>query len=96
LRDRLRGRWNPRRRSHEVGNYDDVIFIKDTSNDEDEETSHQRLQLHSWFNRARMPHILVIKKPSSLEASLPVPPRKPRNVARKRVMKKLKLSEATR
>jgi hypothetical protein len=43
-----------------------------------------------------MPHIPVIEKPCSLEASLPVPLRKPRNVVRKRVVKKLKLSEATR
>jgi hypothetical protein len=43
-----------------------------------------------------MSHILVIEKPSSLEASLPVPLRKPHNVARKRVVKKLKLLEATR
>jgi hypothetical protein len=32
---------------------------------------------------------------SSLEASLPAPPRKPRNVARKRVAKKLKVMETT-
>jgi hypothetical protein len=43
-----------------------------------------------------MSNILVIEKPSSLEASLLVPPRKLNNVARKRAMKKLKLSEATR
>jgi hypothetical protein len=30
-----------------------------------------------------------------LEASLPVPPRRPRNVARKRVAKKLKVTETT-
>jgi hypothetical protein len=30
-----------------------------------------------------------------LEASLPAPPRKPRNVARKRVAKKLKVTETT-
>jgi hypothetical protein len=32
---------------------------------------------------------------SSLEASLPAPPRKPRNVARKGVAKKLKVTETT-
>jgi hypothetical protein len=30
-----------------------------------------------------------------LEASLPTPPRRPRNVARKRVTKKLKVTETT-
>jgi hypothetical protein len=30
-----------------------------------------------------------------LEASLPAPPRKPHNVARKRIAKKLKVTEAT-
>jgi hypothetical protein len=38
----------------------------------------------------------IIEKPSSLEASFPVSPRKPRNVAQKCVVKKLKLLEATR
>jgi hypothetical protein len=43
-----------------------------------------------------MPKIPIIKKPSSLESSLPVLPRMPRNVARKHTVKKLKLSEATK
>jgi ribosomal protein L18E len=43
-----------------------------------------------------MPNIPVIEKPSNLEANLPVPPRKPRNVMWKHIVKKLKLSEATR
>jgi hypothetical protein len=38
---------------------------------------------------------LVQDPPTSLEASLPAPPRKPRNVARKRVDKKLKVTETT-
>jgi hypothetical protein len=43
-----------------------------------------------------MPNIpVIIEKPTSLEASLPVPPRKPRNVAWKRVTKKLKITETT-
>jgi hypothetical protein len=33
--------------------------------------------------------------PTRLEASLPAPPRKSRNVARKRVAKKLKVTETT-
>jgi hypothetical protein len=43
-----------------------------------------------------LPHIpLVQDPPASLEASLPAPPRKLRNVARKRVAKKLKVTETT-
>jgi hypothetical protein len=43
-----------------------------------------------------LPHIpLVQDPPASLEASLPALPRKPRNVARKRVAKKLKVTETT-
>jgi hypothetical protein len=38
---------------------------------------------------------LINDPPTSLEASLPVPPRRPRNVARKRVTKKLKVTETT-
>ena len=80
----------------EVGEGSDAVVIEDSSDDEDEETLQQRFQLRSRFSRAGMPNSPVIEKPSSLEASLPVPPRKPRNVARKRTVKKLKLSEATR
>jgi hypothetical protein len=44
-----------------------------------------------------MPNVLVIiVKPAILEASLLMPPRKPRNVARKRTAKKLKISETTK
>jgi hypothetical protein len=52
----------------------------------------------SWsrFSRPGLPHIpLVQDPPASLEASLPAPPRKPRNVGRKRVAKKLKVTETT-
>jgi hypothetical protein len=43
-----------------------------------------------------MPNIpVIIEKPTSLEASMPVPPRKPHNVARKRTMKKLMITETT-
>jgi hypothetical protein len=38
---------------------------------------------------------LVDDLPTNLEASLPAPPRRPRNVARKRVAKKLKVTETT-
>jgi hypothetical protein len=48
------------------------------------------------IQRPGLPHIpLVQDQPTSLEASLPVPPRKPRNVARKCVAKKLKVTETT-
>jgi hypothetical protein len=43
-----------------------------------------------------MPQVPVIEKLSSLEADLPLPPRKPHNVERKCSVKKLKVSEATR
>jgi hypothetical protein len=43
-----------------------------------------------------LPHVpLVQDPPARLEASLPAPPRKPRNVARKHVAKKLKVTETT-
>jgi hypothetical protein len=54
------------------------------------------IQLRSRFSRPGLPHIpLIDDRPTSLEASLPKPPRKPRNVARKRVAKKLKVTETT-
>jgi hypothetical protein len=60
------------------------------------ETLQERFQLQSRFSRPGLPHIpLTEDPPTSLEASLPVPPRRPRNVARKRVAKKLKVTETT-
>jgi hypothetical protein len=80
----------------EVGEGDDTITIEDSSNDEDEETLQERFQQRSRFSRARMPNIpVIVEKPTRLEASLPVPPRKPRNVARKRAAKKCKITETT-
>jgi hypothetical protein len=81
----------------EVDEGDDTVVIEDTSEeDDDEETLQERFQLRSRFSRPRLPHVpLVQDPPASLEASLPAPPRKPRNVARKRVAKKLKVSETT-
>jgi hypothetical protein len=50
----------------------------------------ERFQLRSRFSRPGLPNIpLVEDLPTSLEASLLAPPRKPHNVARKRVAKKL-------
>jgi hypothetical protein len=81
----------------EVGEGDDTIVVEDTSDeDDDEETLQDRFQLRSRFSCPGLPHVpLVQDPPASLEASLAVPPRKPRNPARKRVSKKLKVSETT-
>jgi hypothetical protein len=84
--------------SREVGEGDDTVIVEDTSDDddEDEETLQDRFQLWSRFSRPGLPHVpLVQDPPASLEASLAAPPRKPRNPARKRVTKKLKVSETT-
>jgi hypothetical protein len=81
----------------EVGEGDDTVVVEETSDeDDDEETLRDRFQLRSRFSRPDLPHIpLVQDQPTSLEASLAAPPRKPRNVARKRVAKKLKVTETT-
>jgi hypothetical protein len=91
--DEGKGRAKERR---EVGEGDDTIFVEDTSGEDDEEKLQERFQLRSRFSRPGLPNIPLIQDPpTSLEASLPVPPRKPRNVARKRVDKKLKVTETT-
>jgi hypothetical protein len=81
----------------EVGEGDDTVVVEDTSeDDDDEETLQERFQLWSRFSRPGLLHIPFVQDPpASLEASLPVLPRKPRNVARKRVAKKLKVTETT-
>jgi hypothetical protein len=78
----------------EVGEGDDTV-VEDTSDeDDDEETLQDRFQLRSRFSRPVLPHVpLVQDQPTSLEASLPAPPRRPCNVARKCVAKKLKVME---
>jgi hypothetical protein len=78
----------------EVGEGDDTIIVEDTSDEDDEETLQERFQLQSRFSRPGLPNVPLIQDPpTSLEASLPVPSRRPRNVARKRVAKKLKVTE---
>jgi hypothetical protein len=80
----------------EVGEGDETVTIEDTSDKEDGEMLQERFQLRSRFSRPGLPHIPLIEDPpTSLEASLPAPPRRPRNVARKRVAKKLKVTVTT-
>jgi hypothetical protein len=81
----------------EVGEGDNTVVVEDTSDeDDDEETLQDRFQLRSRFSHPGLPHVpLVQDRPTSLEASLPAPPRRPRNVVRKRVTKRLKVTETT-
>jgi hypothetical protein len=81
----------------EGGEGDDIVVVEDTSeDDDDEETLQERFQLRSRFSRPGLPHVpLVQDPPTSLEASLPALLRKACNVARKRVAKKLKVTETT-
>jgi hypothetical protein len=91
--DEGKGKAKERR---EVGEGDDTVVMEDTSEEHDEETLQERFQLRSRFSRPGLPHVpLVQDPPTSVEASLPAPPRRPRNVARKRVAKKLKVTETT-
>jgi hypothetical protein len=71
--------------------------MEDTSDEDDDEATLQDLfQLQSRFSRPGLPHVpLVQDPPASLEASLAAPPRRPRNASRKRMTKKLKVTETT-
>jgi hypothetical protein len=83
----------------EVGEGDDTVVVEDTTDDDeddDDKTLQDRFQLRSRFSHSGLPHVpLMQDPPTSLEASLAAPPRKPRNPARKLVTKKLKVPETT-
>jgi hypothetical protein len=80
----------------EVGEGDYTVIVEDTFDEEDKETLQEWFQLRSRFSRPGLPNVPLIHDPlTSLEASLPAPPRRPRNMARKRVAKKLKVTETT-
>jgi hypothetical protein len=81
----------------EVGEGDDIVIVEDTTDDDDhDETLQDRFQLRSRFSRPGLPHVPLVQDPlTSLEARLAALPRKPRNPARKRVTKKLKVLETT-
>jgi hypothetical protein len=79
----------------EVSEGDDTVVV-DTSDEDEEETLQERFQLRSRFSRHGLPNVPLIQDPpTNLEASSPVPPRRPYNVARKHVAKKLKVTETT-
>jgi hypothetical protein len=60
----------------EVGEGDDTVIVEDTSNEADEETHQERFQLRSRFSRSRLPNVPLVHDPlTSLEASMPAPPR---------------------
>jgi hypothetical protein len=75
---------------------DDTVVVEDTSEEDGGETLQERFQLRSRFSRPGLPQVpLVQDPPTSLEASLPAPLKRSRNVARKREAKKLKVTETT-
>jgi hypothetical protein len=81
---------------HEVSEGDDTVIVEDTSDEDGEEMLQERFQLRSRFRRPGLPNAPLIQDPpTSLEVSLPAPPRRPRNVEHKRVAMKLKVTETT-
>jgi hypothetical protein len=81
----------------EVGEGDNTVVVENTSEEDDnEETLQDCFQLRSRFSRPGLPRVPLIQdQPASLEASLAAPPRRPRNASRKRMAKKLKVTETT-
>jgi hypothetical protein len=80
----------------EVGEGDDTVTIEDTSDDEDGETLQERFQPRSRFSRPGLPtYPLSSRSQLVWKLAFPVPPRRPRNVPRKRAAKKLKITEST-
>jgi hypothetical protein len=80
----------------EVGEGNDIVVVEDTSDEDDEEKLQERFQLRLRFSRPGLPNVPLIQDPPPrLEPSLPASPRRPRNVACKRVAKKLKVTETT-
>jgi hypothetical protein len=72
------------------------LSLDSCDEEDDEETLQDRFQLRSRFSRPGLPHIpLVQYQLARLEACLPAPPRRPHDAARKRVAKKLKVTETT-
>jgi hypothetical protein len=83
-------------RSRGLNTDNDTVVVEDTSDEEDEEMLQERFQLWSRFSRPGLPNgPLINDPPTSLEANLPAPPRRPPNVARKRIAKKLKVTQTT-
>jgi hypothetical protein len=55
-----------------------------------------RMRRDSRFSHLSLPNMpVIVERPASLEASIPVPPKKSRNVAWKHAAKKLKIIETT-
>jgi hypothetical protein len=75
----LEERKSKAKERHEVGKGDDTVVVEDTSDEDDEEMLQERFQLRSRFSRPGLPNVPLIQDPpTSLEVSLPAPPRKPR------------------
>jgi hypothetical protein len=49
----------------EVDEGDDTVIVEDTSDEEDEETLHERFQLWSRFSRPGLPNVPLINDPST-------------------------------